>query len=222
MIPVLLAYYVACGVYGKIRKSTVRSLMEQPTQFSATPLSAQGSYGDEYEACSSRVLQLSNSTKIGKWHPKIHYFSRLSNVSDCYADRIQRKRGLTLELHFSVARTGYGGLRVPFYGITEYLRSLVSVYERPIITGVRLLMVYSKCPEYRYPQIPGIWNEEFHCMYYYTPQTHMGHTFTPCMESHVHVQNHRGTFGTFQCPVYHPTLYTRIWTHNPSVHVTKP
>ena len=33
--------------------------MEQPTQFSVTPLSAQGSYGDEYQACSSRVLQLS-------------------------------------------------------------------------------------------------------------------------------------------------------------------
>ena len=48
----------------KIRKSTVRSLVEQPTQFSATPLSAQGSYGDEYEACSSRDLQLSNSAKI--------------------------------------------------------------------------------------------------------------------------------------------------------------
>ena len=48
----------------KIRKSTVQSLMEQPTQFSATPLSAQGSYGDEYQACSSSVLQLSNSAEI--------------------------------------------------------------------------------------------------------------------------------------------------------------
>ena len=65
MILVLLAYCIAGGVHGeKIRKSTVRSLMEQPTQFSATPLSAQGSYGDEYQACSSRVLQLSNSAKI--------------------------------------------------------------------------------------------------------------------------------------------------------------
>ena len=64
MIPVLLAYYVAWGVNGeKLRKSTVRSLMQQPTEFSSTPLSAQGSYGDEYQACSSRVLQLSNSAE---------------------------------------------------------------------------------------------------------------------------------------------------------------
>ena len=45
----------------KICKSTVRSLMEQPIQFSATPLST---YRDKYQACSSRVLQLSNSTEI--------------------------------------------------------------------------------------------------------------------------------------------------------------
>ena len=56
---------VTGGVHDEIiRKSTVRSLMEQPTQFSATPLSTQGSYGDEYQACSSRVLQLSNSAEI--------------------------------------------------------------------------------------------------------------------------------------------------------------
>ena len=29
------------------------------------------------------------------------------------------------------------------YGITQYLRSLVSVYEHPIITGVRILIVSS-------------------------------------------------------------------------------
>ena len=53
------------GAHGeKIRKSTLQSLMEQPTQFLVTPLSAQGSYGDEYQACSSRVLQLSNSAEI--------------------------------------------------------------------------------------------------------------------------------------------------------------
>ena len=46
-----------------------------------------------------------------------------------------------LELHFSVA--GYGGLRLPFRGITEYLRGLVSVYERPIMAGVRILIVSS-------------------------------------------------------------------------------
>ena len=67
MILVLFAYCIAVGVHGKTkkkRKSTVRSLIEQPTQFSATPLSAQGSYRVEYQACSSRVLQLSNSAEI--------------------------------------------------------------------------------------------------------------------------------------------------------------
>ena len=65
MILVLFAYYIAGDVHGeKICKSTVRSLMQQPTQFSSTPLSAQGSYGDECQACSSRVLQLSNSVEI--------------------------------------------------------------------------------------------------------------------------------------------------------------
>ena len=38
--------------------------MEQPTQFWVTALSVQGSYGDEYLVCSSRVLQLSNSVEI--------------------------------------------------------------------------------------------------------------------------------------------------------------
>ena len=38
--------------------------MEQPTQFLATPLTAQGSYEDEYQVYSSRVLQLSNSAEI--------------------------------------------------------------------------------------------------------------------------------------------------------------
>ena len=65
MIPVLLAYYVVWGVHGqKIRKSTVRSLMQQPTEFSSTPLSAQDSYGDKYQAYSSRVLQLSNNAEL--------------------------------------------------------------------------------------------------------------------------------------------------------------
>ena len=59
MILVLFAYCIAGGVHSEtIRKSTVRSLMEQPTQFSATPLR------DEYQAYSSSVLQLSNSAEI--------------------------------------------------------------------------------------------------------------------------------------------------------------
>ena len=32
---------------------------------------------------------------------------------------------------------------LPFCGINKYLRGLVSVYEHPIITGVRILIVYS-------------------------------------------------------------------------------
>ena len=65
MMLVLFAYCIAGGVHGeKIRKSTVQSLMQQPTQFSATPLSAQGSYGDECQVSSSRVLQLSNSVEM--------------------------------------------------------------------------------------------------------------------------------------------------------------
>ena len=48
---------------------------------------------------------------------------------------------MTLELHLSV--TGNGGLRLPFRGITGYLHGLVSVYERPIIAGGRVWMIYS-------------------------------------------------------------------------------
>ena len=46
-----------------------------------------------------------------------------------------------IELHFSVV--GYGGLHIPFSGITQYLRGLVSMYERLIIAGVRILIVSS-------------------------------------------------------------------------------
>ena len=65
MVLVSFAYCIAGGIHAeKIRKSTVRSLMEQPTQFSATPLSAQGSYWDEHQDYSRRVLHLSNSAEI--------------------------------------------------------------------------------------------------------------------------------------------------------------
>ena len=64
-IPMILVLFVYC-IPGDVtpKKYTVRSWMEQPTQFSATPLYAQGSYGDEYQAYGSRVLQLSNSAEI--------------------------------------------------------------------------------------------------------------------------------------------------------------
>ena len=65
MILVLLAYCIVESVHGeKIRKSTVPSLMQQSTQFSSTPLSTQDSYGDEYQACSSRILQLFYTAEI--------------------------------------------------------------------------------------------------------------------------------------------------------------
>ena len=149
MIPVLFAYCIAGDVRGeKIYKSTVRLLMEQPTRFSATTLSAQGSFGDEYQACSSRVLQLSNSAEI---LPRVAsereqeaasentLFIRLSNVPKFYANRPQHKQGLTIELHFSVA--GYAGLHLPFSGVTQYLRCLVAVYERPIFAVSEYLIV---------------------------------------------------------------------------------
>ena len=46
-----------------------------------------------------------------------------------------------LELHFLV--TGYGELHLSFHGITKYLSSLISVYERLSTAGVRVLIVYS-------------------------------------------------------------------------------
>ena len=46
-----------------------------------------------------------------------------------------------IKLRFSV--TGYGGLHLPFSGITHYLRGLVSAYEHTIIAGVRILIVSS-------------------------------------------------------------------------------
>ena len=151
--------------------------MEQPTQFSAKPLSAQGNYGDKHQACSSRVLHLSNSAKIlpkvastSRKEQEAASVSRLSNVSDCYANRPQRKRGLTLEVHFSVI--GKGGLRLPFHGITGYLHGLVSVYERPIIAGGRVWMIYSSItllvplfsPSARYAQIICIF-QKFLCIF---------------------------------------------------------
>ena len=76
MILVLFAYCIAGGVHAeKIRKSTVRSLMQQPTTFSATPLSTQGSYGDECQACSSRVL--------GEWTLWPFQFSSQTDIEHC-------------------------------------------------------------------------------------------------------------------------------------------
>ena len=70
-----------------------------------------------------------------KWHPKITHFSPLSNVSDCCANHMWE---LMLKLQISVTR--YGGLRLPFCGITEYLHGLVSMYEHPIVATVQVLI----------------------------------------------------------------------------------
>ena len=56
-----------------------------------------------------------------------------------------------LEFCFSVI--GYCGLCLPFCCITDYLRSLVFVYGRPIITGFRVLIVYSM-PQMEYQYVP--------------------------------------------------------------------
>ena len=117
--------------------------MEQPTQFSATPLSTQGSYIRRAAAGSCSLPTVLKSCRellqkgSRKRCPKTHYFIRLSYGPKLYINRPLHKRGLTIELHFSVA--GYGGLHLPFHGITQYLRGLyiVSVYECPIIAGVR-------------------------------------------------------------------------------------
>ena len=81
-------------------------------------------------SCSFPTVQKSCQELLQKGNrkrrPKIHYFSRLS---PSYA--ISPIAQATLELHFSVAR--YGGLRLSFHDITEYLRGLVSLYDRPII-----------------------------------------------------------------------------------------
>ena len=75
--------YSVNGSQDVLDSKTVRSLMERPTQFSAKPLSAQGNYGDKYQACSSRVLHLSNSVEIlpkvasGKEQPIIECFGLL-------------------------------------------------------------------------------------------------------------------------------------------------
>ena len=71
-----------------------------------------------------------------KRHPKTDYLFQLLNITKLYA-----KRGLTIELHFSVA--GYGGLHLQFSGIIQCLRGLVSVYERLIVAGDRILIVSS-------------------------------------------------------------------------------
>ena len=108
--------------------------MKQPTQFSETPLSAQGSYGDKYQVCSSRVLQLSNSAEILLRVASEREEEAASKNTMFYqivewSEIVQRR--LTIELHVSV--TGYGGVHFPFSGITQYLRGLVSVYECPIV-----------------------------------------------------------------------------------------
>ena len=79
-----------------------------------------------------------------KQRPKILYFSRLSNVSDSYANCRQRKLGLTLELHFSVA--GYGGLCLPFLS----LRVRASDYRWcPIIDGLFQLATFNLVLQFR-------------------------------------------------------------------------
>ena len=53
-----------CMLHPHISREGASNDVKVLRAFSATPLSAQGSYGDECQACSSRVLQLSNSVEI--------------------------------------------------------------------------------------------------------------------------------------------------------------
>ena len=93
-----------------------------------------------------------------KRRPKTHYFIRLSYGPKLYVNRPLHKRRLTIELHFSVA--GYGGLHLPFSGITQYLRGLVFVYERPIIAGVRTSITSSTTRVCNF--LPGVVAPETH------------------------------------------------------------
>ena len=142
---VCLLHSWGCPRRKKICKFTVRSLMEQPTQFSAIPLSAQGSYGDEYQAFNSRVLQLSTVLKScrelfqkgsRKWHPKTQYFIQLSNGPKFYVNLPSRKRGLTIELHLLPDM-------VDSPSFQWHNPVSVSVYKHLIVAGVPILIVSS-------------------------------------------------------------------------------
>ena len=78
---ILYAYCVPGSVHGaKIRKSTVRSLMQQATEFSSTRLSAQGNYG----AGSCSFLTVQKPCQFKKWNrkrrPKILADRRSSSI----------------------------------------------------------------------------------------------------------------------------------------------
>ena len=132
------------------------------------PWHPQGSYGNKHQACSSRVLQLSNSAEIlprvasereqeatsknAIFYPIIRCSETIDNIPPplkgryiIYAETLRwsplAQAGIDDRAPFLVA--GYGRLHLPFSGITQYLRGLVSLYERPIIAGVRILIVSS-------------------------------------------------------------------------------
>ena len=98
MIPVLLAYFVVGCFHGeKIRKSTVRSLMEQPIfNFRQLPSAPKAVTVTKIRREAAGSLQLSNSAEIlprvasGREQEAASenpFFPRLSNFSDCYANR---------------------------------------------------------------------------------------------------------------------------------------
>ena len=139
MILVLLAYYIAWGVHGeKIRKSTVQSLREQPTQFSATPLMQR-----------PRQLRWRIS---GVQQQGLAAFQQCRNLAEsCFKKKtesgVRKHRTVTLiapsasgdwrsSSIFQSPDTVDSAFLWPFR-ITEYLRRLVSV-----CTSVRLSPVF--------------------------------------------------------------------------------
>ena len=78
-----------------------------------------------------------------------HLFFRLhvGLVTGNYISEVHESRTIVscsgIDARAPLSAAGYSGLCLPFRGITEYLYGLLSVYEHPIIAGVRVLIIYS-------------------------------------------------------------------------------
>ena len=176
--------------------------LSNPTQFSATPLSAQGSYGDEYQACSSRVLQLSNSAEIllrvasereQEAPSKNTLFSPIIEWSEILRWLPLAQAGIDDRAPFF----RYGGLHLPFSGITQ--RGLVSVYERPIIAGVRILIVSST---WSWTLVEPL-NLQFHTKVLYKTQSFY------CVDTCMYITSVWGVF-PHQCIVFRYIVQTGL------------
>ena len=63
-------------------RSTVQSLRERPTKLFGNTPRIKGTFGDKYQVCSSRILQLPKILPRNRnWHSKIHHFGLLHSGS---------------------------------------------------------------------------------------------------------------------------------------------